>query len=115
VDTRPGSSSRVGRALGAAVACAILAVASPVLARVAAIETSAPLADHSEEAIHSALTEAVVNAVRGAMAMGLTWVRLRNATVLDDTVTVLIVATDTEPEEAESAESEPTAPVRIDL
>jgi hypothetical protein len=94
----------------------ILVAASPAPARVAAIETSAPLADHSEEAIRSALTDAVVNAVKGAVAMGLTWVRLRNAAVLDDAVTVLIVATDTEQDaEAADSDSEPTAPVRIDL
>jgi hypothetical protein len=112
-----GSWPRIGRLVAVAVAwMSILVVASPVPAREAAIETSAPLADHSDEAIRSALTDAVVNAVKGAVAMGLTWVRLRNAAVLDDAVTVLIVASDTE-QDAESADSdsEPTAPVRIDL
>ncbi len=95
----------------------ILVAASPARARVAAIETSAPLTDHSEQAIQLALTEAVMNAVRGAMAMGLTWVRLRDATVLADAVTVLIVATDAEPEDPKAADAEPqpTTPARIDL
>lgn len=91
--------------------------ASPALARIAAIETSAPLADHSDEAIKAAITQAVVTAVRGAMAMGLPWVQVRHATVLAELVTVQIVATDVEPEEeeAEPDPDRPPQPARIDL
>ncbi|HEV8674932.1 MAG TPA: hypothetical protein VGX21_12870 [Methylomirabilota bacterium] len=83
-----------------------LVLASPALARVAAIETTAPLADHSAEAIEAALTQAVVTAVRGAVAMGLTWVQVRQAYVYTDLVSVQIVASDTEPDDADAAEPE---------
>ncbi len=75
----------------------VLSVASPSLARMAAIETTAPLQDHSEQSIKTAVTEAVETAVRGAKAMGLRWIHLRGALVLADMVTVQILASDTEP------------------
>jgi hypothetical protein len=95
----------------------LLVSTSPALARVAAIETSAPLADHSDEAIKAAITQAVVTAVRGAVAMGLPWVQVRNATVLSELVTVQILATDVEPEEeeAEPDPDHPPQPARIHL
>jgi hypothetical protein len=65
----------------------------------------------------AAVRQAVARAVRGAVAMGLPWVRLRDATVTGDRVTVLIVATDVEPDDDEAGpdpEAE-TQPVRIDL
>jgi hypothetical protein len=115
----PGVVMRLGHAAAFAVVAFLLgaALASPALARVAAIETSAPLADHSDEAIKAAITQAVVSAVRGAMAMGLPWVQVRQATVLGELVTVQIVASDVEPEEdeAESDPDRPTQPARIDL
>jgi hypothetical protein len=97
-------------------ALAGLAVAAPVAAREAAIETTAALRDHSDDAVTAAVREAVTTAVRGAVAMGLPWVRLRDATVSEDRVTVLIVATDVEPDEDEAErEADLPQPTRIDL
>jgi len=83
-----------------------LAVASPALAGVATIETTAPLPDHSEQSIRMAFRTAVETAVRGAMAMGLPRVQLRQAVVLEDAVAVQILATDMEPD-AETPEPDP--------
>jgi len=86
-------------------------------ARIAVIETTAPLQDRSEQSIETALTEALETALRGATAMGLPWFQIRQALVLAGMVTVQIFATDTEPEGAEQLE--PGArfghPARTDL
>jgi hypothetical protein len=74
------------------------AIATPALARVAAIETTAPLADQSEDSIKAAIQQAVLSAVRGAVAMGLQWVQVRKARVFTDLVSVQILASDHEPE-----------------
>jgi hypothetical protein len=78
----------------------VLGMASPGLARVAAIETTAPLSDHAEQSVRAALEEAVNTAVKGAVAMGLRWFKISKALVLEDLVAVQILATDTasEPE-----------------
>jgi hypothetical protein len=72
----------------------VMAVGTPALARVAAIRTAAPIADSSDAAVEAAFVEAVEAAVRGAVAMGLSRVALRDAVVLQDAVLVEIVATD---------------------
>lgn len=82
------------------------AVASPALARMAVIETTAPLQDHAEQSIQAAFKEAVESAVRGAVAMGLTWVEISRALVLQDLVIAQILATDTKPEGEEGGEEE---------
>ncbi len=81
--------------LGLAV---ILATASPSAATVATIATTAPLQDHEEQSVNAALQTALKAAVTGAMAMGLRWVRMSHALVLEDAVAVQIVATDTDPD-----------------
>ena len=75
-----------------------LSVGSPVLARMASIQTTAPLQDHAEQSIQAAVKEAVETAVKGAAAMGLSWVQLGRAVVLGDMVAVQILASDTKPE-----------------
>ncbi len=75
----------------------ILATASPSAARTATIQTTAPLRDHEEQSVKGAIQEAVHSAVTGALAMGLRWVQVRRAIVLEDAVAVQILATDTEP------------------
>ncbi len=67
-------------------------------ARLATIETTAPLPDRSDPSVRAALKEAVESAVRGAIAMDFSWVEVTEALVLQDRVTVRILATDTEPE-----------------
>lgn len=100
------------------------ALATPALARVAAIETTAPLADQSEESIKAALKQAVLTAVRGAVAMGFQWVQVRQALVFADVVSVQILASDSEPQgEEETAapdlgpeeDTELARPARIDI
>ncbi len=96
----------------------LLSVASPALARVAAIETTAPLADHSKESIEAALTQAVKTAVQGAVAMGLTWIQVRQAVVFSDAVSVRIFASDGELQDEDGAEPEPeesVQPARIEI
>lgn len=85
----------------------ILSLASPSLARVAAIETSAPLKDQSQQSVKMAVTEAVNTAVRVAVAMGLPWLQVRNAFVLKDMVTLHFIASDIEPEEEQEGEEMP--------
>ncbi len=68
------------------------------VARLATIQAMAPLGDHSNRSIREALKEAVEVAVRGAIAMDFSWVEVTQAVVLQDRVTVRILATDTEPE-----------------
>jgi hypothetical protein len=74
-----------------------LALAATAEARSADIQTTAPLADHSDGAIQAAVTQALRIAIRGAIAMGFSHVALRNAVVLEDAVAVQIVAADREP------------------
>ena len=76
----------------------IVVPVSPSAATVAAIATTVPLQDHEEQTINAALQAAVKAAVAGATAMGLAWVRISRALVLEDAVAVQIFATDTAPE-----------------
>ncbi len=69
--------------------------------RAAAIQSVAPLQDHSEQSVTTAIKEAVVVAAQKARTMGLSWVQVREAYVLEDKVVVLVLATDTEPGEEE--------------
>jgi hypothetical protein len=98
-----------------------VSVASPAWARVATIETTAPLQDHAEQSIKTAFEEAVETAVRGAVAMGLSWVKLGRTQVLENMVTVQILATDTDPQGEEGSRPDgesgarPAHPARPDL
>jgi hypothetical protein len=85
--------------LGLALAL-LLQPASPALARMAAIETRAPLADPSDESTEAAVKEAIASSVHGALAMGFRWVRLRQAAVREDAVSIQVLAADTAPEDA---------------
>ena len=68
--------------------------ASPALAGMAAIETTAPLKDESEASVKAAVSQAVEQAMQGAKAMGLPKIELRGARVVPGAVTVLIIAKD---------------------
>lgn len=76
----------------------VLSVASPGLARMAVIETTAALENHSEQSVNAAFKEAAQTAVLGAVAMGFAWVQVLQAFVRGDTLAVRILATDTEPD-----------------
>ena len=99
------------------------ALATPALARVASIETTAPLADQSEGSIKAALEQAVLTAVRGAVAMGFQWVHVRQAVVFTDLVSVRVLASDSELQGDDDAVTEPAPeddtelprPARIDI
>ncbi len=83
----------------------VLATATPSLATVAAIATTAPLQNHSEESVKSALLAAVEAAVTGAAAMGLPWVQISKTLILEDAVAVQILATDTDPRSGNNEET----------
>ena len=70
---------------------------TPGWARTVRIETTVPLADHSEETISRAITEAVETVARGAAAMGLNWIRVEGARVLSDALVLHMTATDDDP------------------
>lgn len=90
----------------------VLSVASPGLARMAMIETTVALQNHSEESVKTAMTAAVEAAARGAIAMGLPWIHLRRAFVLDDGVLIQIFASDTKREGGEEEPERDEKPVR---
>lgn len=88
----------------------VLAPASPSVAKVIAIETTSPLEDHAEESVRVALEAAVKEAVTRAIAIGLPWVMMRHALVLEDAVVVQILATDTDPEAGTGEDARETHP-----
>ena len=69
----------------------------PAMAGGALIETTAPLADRSEESVKTAVMAAIDKAVRGASAMGFAWFQLRDAQVSGNEVAIQILATDEDP------------------
>jgi hypothetical protein len=82
----------------------VLVGVSPVFAGAAVIETTAPLSEHSNESIKTAVVTAVETAARGAKAMGLSRIALNDVRVLPSMVIVQVLATDM------SSESGPNAP-----
>ena len=94
----------------------LVSFASPAMARVAAIQTTAALRDHSEESITEALQNAFDDALRGAAAMGLPRVQIDDAVVLPERnlVAVRILAADSdgelEAEEESGSQDEVVAP-----
>lgn len=58
----------------------------------ALIETTVPLEDSSEAGIADAVNRAVTSAIRGATAMGLSWVQLQRAYVSGGYVGVQVLA-----------------------
>ena len=69
------------------------------------IEAAASLSDHSPETLERALKEALDTAVQGATTMGLTWVRLDGARVLEDAVVVRMVVCDDDSEDTPDEEA----------
>ena len=70
----------------------VLMVAAPAGAAIVSIETSAPVADSSDESIKAALREAVEASVESAMAMGIGGVWLDRAVLMEDRVVVRLLA-----------------------
>ncbi len=90
----------------AIVLALLLAVTSPVLAQLAVIQTSAPLADHSEQSIETAFEQAIRAALQAAVAAGLPWVQLRLALVREDRVTVEVLAMETDLDQDEEGQED---------
>lgn len=101
--------------VGITLAIGLVASApGPTHAGGALIETTAPLADRSEESLKAAVVAAIDKAVRGAAAMGFVWVQLRDAQVSEDEVAIQILATDEEPGPVEEVEPGPVPDVSPD-
>jgi hypothetical protein len=88
----------------AAMLGAVLVPAGPAWARTVRLEATAPLQGASDPAIERALTSALDRCVRRATAMGLAWIWLDNAAVLENKVVVQMVATDEEPDEGQEGD-----------
>jgi hypothetical protein len=88
-----------------------LSIATPAVARMAAIQTAVTLEDQSQSSIQTAAEQAVETAVRGAVAMGLPKVQLHRAVVVNNMVVVQIVATD---ESATERQDEPQGEGMLD-
>jgi len=92
------AKTRFGRALWMLVLIGGIAwLSAPSLAHsapggVALIETTVPLEDTSDAGIAAAVNRAVSSAVRGAAAMGLSWVQLQRAYVSGGYVGVQVLA-----------------------
>src|SRR5262245_54740275 len=94
------------RTLGtvAAAALLLLVAAAPCLASgVAVIETTAPLAELSNEGITMAVATAIQTAAKGAAAMGLSHVAVKGVRVLPELVIVQVWATDLDTDETDGA------------
>ncbi|PYM92058.1 MAG: hypothetical protein DME04_17120 [Candidatus Rokuibacteriota bacterium] len=83
----------------------LLTVASPAWARVVRMETTVALEDRSEPSVKQALREAFEISVRGALAMGLSRMRVDGARVLPDAVILAMVATDEDDDAGEEVET----------
>ncbi|PYM63875.1 MAG: hypothetical protein DMD79_07500, partial [Candidatus Rokuibacteriota bacterium] len=68
--------------------------ASPALSRETTIEATAPLAEHSEAALRTALMVAIGKALTDAKSQGVRLVRLDQARVEGETVRIRVLATD---------------------
>jgi hypothetical protein len=90
------------RALLATLVLGLLVCSNPpsAIAGAALIETTAPLADRSEESVKAAVLAAINQAVRGAAAMGFEWFELRDAKVSGNEVAIQILATNDAPDDA---------------
>jgi hypothetical protein len=88
--------------VGATLALGLLVCSGqpPAMAGAALIETTAPLADRSEESVKAAVIAAIGKAVRGAAAMGFGWFQLRDAHVAGNEVAIQILAIDEDPGQA---------------
>ena len=93
VERGDASMPTASRTLGLVLVVLTLGL-SPAFARVATIEATAPLANHSEAAIRTAEMVAIGKALEDARAKGLRLLRLERAVVEEATVTLRLLATD---------------------
>jgi len=78
----------------AAILAAMALTVQPASARVVRIETAVSLTDRSDPAVKQALMEAFQTAMRGAVAMGLSTIRVDGIQLLHDSVVLATIATD---------------------
>jgi len=97
----------LGRLVSAALFL-VLAAASSGWTRTVKIETAAPLTDRSDRSLELALKSAVDTCVRGAVAMGLSWIWLHDAALQGEQLVVQMIATDED--EVDDQEDDPPTP-----
>jgi hypothetical protein len=85
---------RVLAGLVAAILAAMALTVQPASARVVRIETAVSLTDRSDPAVKQALMEAFQTSMRGAVAMGLSTIRVDGIQLLHDSVVLATIATD---------------------
>jgi len=85
---------RVLAGLVAAILAAMALAVQPASARVVRIETAVSLTDRSDPAVKQALMEAFQTSMRGAVAMGLSTIRVDGIQLLHDSVVLATIATD---------------------
>jgi hypothetical protein len=85
---------RVLAGLVAAILAAMALTVQPASARVVRIETAVSLTDRSDPAVKQALMEAFHTSMRGAVAMGLSTIRVDGIQLLHDSVVLATIATD---------------------
>ena len=72
---------------------------APAWGHMVRIETTVPLADHSDETLWRATQRAIENAVQRAKTLGLRSYWIDDAWVLQDAVVLWMIATDDDPED----------------
>jgi hypothetical protein len=85
---------RVLAGLVAAILAAMALTVQPASARVVRIETAVSLTDRSDPAVKQASMEAFQTSMRGAVAMGLSTIRVDGIQLLHDSVVLATIATD---------------------
>jgi hypothetical protein len=95
---------RVLAGLVAAILAAMALTVQPASARVVRIETAVSLTDRSDPAVKQALMEAFQTSMRGAVAMGLSTIRVDGIQLLHDSVVLATIATD-EDDDAEAPDN----------
>jgi len=71
-----------------------LALVPPVWARTVSIQAAVPLPDSSDAEFRRALHSAVETCVRGAVAMGMSWIRLQHAAIVERQLVVVMIGSD---------------------
>jgi len=98
-------SARIWKLTAHAVAALalVLIAAAPGWSRTVKMETAAPVTDQSDESMQAALRSAVEACIRGAAAMGLSWIYFSGAALQGDQLVVQMIASD----EGESNDADP--------
>jgi hypothetical protein len=82
------------RVLAGLVAAVMALAVQPATARVVRMETAVSLTDRSDPAVKQAFMEAFETYMRGAVAMGLSTIRVDGIQLFHDSVVLATIATD---------------------